>query len=429
MSSAQNSSNWITDDAQMVWHPYADPLLYANPIPIVKAQGAYLFDEKGNRYIDAVSSWWTTLHGHSHPHIGKRIAEQQAQLDHVIFSGFTHQPAVELAKRLLARLPNNCKKIFYSDNGSTAVEVAIKMALQYFFNLGQPRKRIIAFHGAYHGDTFGAMAVSERNAFTTPFQDLLFEVVFIEPPLKGKTQLALEQIKAAIAEAPTAAFIFEPLLQGTAGMLMHEADGLSELVAYCQSQGVLTIADEVMVGFGRTGKFFASEYLSVQPDLFCLSKGLTGGTMALGITACTAQIANAFNDVSARVFFHGHSYTANPIACASGLASLDVFDTTDVMGQIQAIATAHQQFCSVIGNHKRVKVARTLGTVFALEVDAGNETSYFNQIRQLAYPYFLKQGILMRPLGNVLYILPPYCISTSDLQYIYNAIETFLNQL
>ena len=429
MHKDDSQPQWVGDDAKYVWHPYADPALYANPIPIVKASGAYLYDAAGKSYIDAVSSWWTTLHGHANPYIGQKIAAQQHLLDHVIFSGFTHQPAVELAKRLIKRLPGQCEKIFYSDNGSTAVEVAIKMALQYFHNIKQPRKRVIALKEAYHGDTFGAMAVSERNAFTVPFQDHLFEVTFINAPVPGQEAVALQQLQAAIADELPACFIFEPMVQGTAGMVMHSAAGLDALIAICKMHGVLTIADEVMVGFGRTGKFFASEYLTEKPDLFCLSKGLTGGTMALGVTAVTQAIASVFNDQTARIFFHGHSYTANPISCASGLASLDLFEESDVMGKIASIAEAHQQFCLKVSSHAKVIAARSLGSICAIEVAAADQTSYFNGIRLKAYPYFLKKGILLRPLGNVIYLLPPYCITTDELTYIYDSIVAFLNQL
>ena len=286
------------------------------PIAIVRGEGACLFDENGKKYIDAVSSWWVNIHGHSHPYIAGKVFEQLQKLEHVIFAGFTHQGAIELAERLLAILPANQKKAFYSDNGSTAIEVALKICLQYWHNRGETRTKILAFKNAYHGDTFGAMAVSGRSAFTAAFDPLLFEVEFIDLPKQSNIQNLKSQISNL--KSSLACFIFEPLLQGTAGMLMYEARYLNELMAHCRRENVLLIADEVMTGFGRTGKPFACNHVSEQPDMMCFSKGLTGGTMALGLTTCSQQIFDAFlSDDRLKTLFHGHSYTANPVACAS----------------------------------------------------------------------------------------------------------------
>ena len=318
--------NWTERDKQTLWHPFTQMKTAVAPIHIEKAQGAYLYASDGRVFIDAIASWWVNIHGHGHPLIAKKIAEQAAQLDHVLFAGFTHTPAIALAEGLLSVLPHHFDKIFYSDNGSTAVEVALKMALQYFYNRGQKHKtRIIAFENAYHGDTFGAMSAGGRNLFNAPFQELLFDVVHIPIPNSENTEGVLQQFETIAAAGDVAAFIFEPLVQGSAGMLMYEAEPLDALLAIAKAHHIICIADEVMTGFGRTGKMFACNYLTQLPDIICLSKGITGGFLPLGVTACTATIYNAFydNDLT-KAFFHGHSYTANPISCAAAVASLEI---------------------------------------------------------------------------------------------------------
>ncbi|MDP9041123.1 MAG: adenosylmethionine--8-amino-7-oxononanoate transaminase, partial [Bacteroidota bacterium] len=314
----------VERDINAIWHPYTQHRNLEPPVPVVRGEGALLFDEDGNSYIDAISSWWVNLHGHAHPYIAEKIYRQALTLEHVIFTNFTHEPAVQLAERLLQILPGRLSKIFYSDNGSTAVEVALKMSIQYWKNKGNTeRTKIMAFRNAYHGDTFGAMSVSSRGLFTEAFTDFLFDIVFIETPHAGN----LEEIISAIRSNRhrIAAFIYEPLLQAAGGMKIHDPAYLNELLAFIQSEKILCIADEVLTGFGRTGSLFASETLSHSPDMICLSKGLTGGTMALGATACSENVFEAFlSDDHSRTFFHGHSYTANPLACVAGLASLDL---------------------------------------------------------------------------------------------------------
>jgi adenosylmethionine-8-amino-7-oxononanoate aminotransferase len=415
-------------DLKVIWHPYTQMKTAAPPIPIVRGEGALLFDETGKQYIDAVSSWWVNIHGHAHPYIAKKVAEQLQKLEHVIFAGFTHEGAVELAERLLAILPDNQQKAFYSDNGSTAIEVAIKMCLQYWLNKGDQRTKILAFNNAYHGDTFGAMAVSGRSAFTKAFDSLLFEVEFIDTPNKEN----IDDLKSHISKLKSelACFIFEPLVQGSSGMLMYEAEYLDELMAHCKQEGVLMIDDEVFTGFGRTGKAFACNYLETKPDIMCFSKGLTGGTMALGLTTCTMQIYDAFlSDDRLKTLFHGHSFTANPIACASALASFDLFQQPDTEANIQRIVAAHAQFGTKIKHHPKIKTVRQTGTILAMEWETGDNTSYFNSLRDKLYNYFLAAGIILRPLGNVIYILPPYCITDGELQYVYNKIEQALQEL
>ena len=418
----------VARDLKVIWHPYTQMKTALPPVPIVRGEGACLFDEEGKKYIDAVSSWWVNIHGHAHPHIAQKVAEQLKKLEHVIFAGFTHEGAVELAERLLAILPDNQKKVFYSDNGSTATEVAIKMCLQYWHNQGQYRTKIIAFKNAYHGDTFGAMAISGRSAFTAAFDSLLFEVEFIDLPNEGNLQ-ELQSLISNIS-GQTACFIFEPLVQGAGGMLMYEAEHLNTLMAHCRREGVLMIADEVFTGFGRTGKPFACDHINEKPDIMCFSKGLTGGTMALGLTTCSQQIYDAFlSDDRLKTLFHGHSFTANPVACAAALASLDLFVHPSCMENIERIERAHRQFAQKIKHHPKIKTIRQTGTILAMEWQTENNTSYFNSLRDTLYRYFLDAGIILRPLGNILYILPPYCISNVDLAYVYAKIEQALSEL
>ena len=412
-----------------IWHPYTQMKTAPPPIPIVRGEGAYLYDDRGRRYLDAISSWWVTLHGHAHPHIAEAVSKQVRQLEHVIFAGFTHPVAIELAERLLKILPVNQGKIFFSDDGSTAVEVALKMCMQYWHNLGEKRNTIIALKGAYHGDTMGAMSVGERGAFTRAFEPYLFDTQFIELPSADDPHASRDQLLAIIENHKAAAFIFEPLVQGVAGMRMYDATLLDELIRLCQEHDVLTIADEVLTGFGRTGRFFASGYLTKKPDIICLSKGLTGGTMALGATTCTDRIYEAFlSDDRRKTFFHGHSFTANPIACAAAIASLDLLESGTCRGRIEAIHGQHQAFAERIMRHDKVRQARLLGTIVALEVGQA-EADYFDPLGPTLYERFIKRGILLRPLGNVLYVLPPYCITAQELELVYDTITEVLDTI
>lgn len=420
-------SDFATRDLDTIWHPYTQMKTAALPIPIVKGEGVNLYTDTGVKYIDAVSSWWVNIHGHSHPYIAEKVFEQLKQLEHVIFAGFTHPQAITLAENLLSIIPKNQKKVFFSDNGSTAVEVALKMCLQFWANKGEHRTKILAFTNAYHGDTFGAMAVSGRSAFTAPFDSLLFDVEFIDLPNKEN----LKELKSQISnlKSQLACFIFEPLVQGAGGMLMYDAEDLDELILHCQQEAILTIADEVMTGFGRTGKFFASDHLENKADLMCFSKGLTGGTMPLGITTCKQEIYEAFlSDDKLKTLFHGHSFTANPVACAAANASFDILINPETLANIQRIEAKHQVFKAEIEHHPKLKNVRQTGTIIALEWNTDG-TSYFNNIRDTLYNFFLDKGIILRPLGNILYIMPPYCISNKDLDYIYHNIKLALASL
>ncbi len=422
--------NLIERDSQVIWHPYTQMMTTTSPVGIVMGEGAYIFDEEGKKYIDAISSWWVTLHGHGHPYIAKKVSEQLLKLEHVIFAGFTHEPAVRLAERLLEVLPENQARIFYSDNGSTAVEVALKMAYQFWHNKGEAKTKIVAFKNAYHGDTFGAMSVSGRSAFTNPFLPFLFDVIHIDVPVKGKEKEALQQLKNVCSENDAAAFIFEPLVQGAAGMVMYDPEALNDLVKVCKEYNVLAIADEVMTGFYRTGRYFACNYIQEMPDIMCLSKGLTGGTMAMGVTSCTSSIYEAFlSEDHSKTFFHGHSYTANPLACVAALASMDLLHEADTLSKIKMIEKHHVAFIEKVAALDILKNICHRGTILAIELKTDDESGYFNSIKEKAYSYFMERNILLRPLGNVIYIFPPYCISAEDLKMVHKVIADFLNIL
>jgi adenosylmethionine-8-amino-7-oxononanoate aminotransferase len=419
----------LSKDKQYIWHPFT-PLEGNLPqnLVITKAEGCYLHTDDNRRIIDAISSWWVNLHGHSHPLIAEAIAKQASQLEHVMFAGFTHEPAIRLAENLLSVLPSGFSKVFFSDNGSTSNEVAIKMAIQYWHNKGVKKKKIIAIDGAYHGDTFGAMAVGERSVFTAPFHDYLFEVAFIDFPSDENADRVTEQFKKLIDTDDVGAFIFEPLIQGASGMRIYSSSVLDSLILLAQQKQIICIADEVFTGFYRTGKFFASDYLQHKPDIMALSKGITGGALPLGATACNNLVYQAFlsKDIS-KAFLHGHSYTGNPLACAAANASFNLLSLPECHQSIQSIAASHQRFVAEISNHRNVKSARSLGTILAIELKTKDESGYTNTISNRILHHFLSKDILLRPLGNVIYIVPPYCMDKECLQSVHNAIAEFLD--
>jgi adenosylmethionine-8-amino-7-oxononanoate aminotransferase len=421
-----NTTGLAERDRRVIWHPYTQHKDFLPPIPILQGKGSLLFDETGKSYIDAISSWWVNIHGHSHPYIAERLYQQALRLEQVIFTGFTHEPAVRLAERLLPLLPGNFSRIFYSDNGSTAVEVAIKMAIQFWRNQGispgagatahAARTRVLAFRHSYHGDTFGAMSVSERSLFTAPFNDYLFEVTFVDTPAPDNIDTLRTMIRSRGGEF--ACFIYEPLLQAAGGMRMYNAALLDQLIEEVRGQGILCIADEVLTGFGRTGRLFAGERLNQKADIICLSKGLTGGTMALGVTAATERIFEAFlSDDRRQTLFHGHSFTANPLACTAALASLDLLLEPDCMAKIHRLAERHSTFLQHIRSYPIVRNARSLGTVLAFELNTG-EDEYINAIGPAITREALNAGIYLRPLGNTVYLMPPYCITEKEMDQV-----------
>ncbi len=409
------------------WHPYTQHKTAQDFPAIVRGEGALLWDENGKEYIDAIASWWVNPYGHSNKFIADAIYKQLITLEHVLFGGFTHEPAVLLSEKLMEILPSNQKKIFYSDNGSTAVEVAIKVSMQYFFNKNQKKTKIIAFENAFHGDTFGAMAASGISFFTEAFQSSLLEVIRIPVPTSYNENEVLNKLQKLVATTEFAAFIFEPLVQGAAGMILYEAEILDKMIAICNQNEVFTIADEVMTGFGKTGKNFASDYLQNKPDMMCLSKALTGGTIPMAITTFTQEIFDGFyDDDTSKALFHGHTFTANPAGCAAALASLALLQTSDIQKNITEINTAHLAFQTKIKNHPQIKTTRVLGVIFALEIKTENYESYYGNLRNKLYNFFIENGIILRPIGNIVYILPPYIITKTQLEKVYQSIENAL---
>jgi len=419
--------NLSEKDALYNWHPYTQHKTAAVHPAIVKGKDALLWDENNKEYIDAIASWWVNPFGHSNQFIADAIYKQLTTLEHVLFGGFTHNRVVELAEKLIQILPSNQKKFFYSDNGSTAVEVAIKAAFQYHFNQGIKKNTIIAFEDAFHGDTFGAMAVSGIGLFTEAFQEALIQVVRIAVPTKGNEEKSKIELQKAITTHSVAAFIFEPLVLGAAGMVMYEAAELDELITICNQNHIFTIADEVMTGFGKTGKTFACDYLTQKPDMMCLSKALTGGTIPMAITTFTQQIFDGFySDDTNKAFFHGHTFTANPTGCAAAIASISLLQTPQMQQNIERINQAHVQFQNTIQNHPKVATTRILGVIFALQIKTENQEEYYGNLRNKLYQFFIANGIILRPVGSIIYILPPYIITDQQLQKVYKTIQKAL---
>ena len=414
-------------DQNHLWHPYTQHKTSKPPIAITRGEGALLCDENNKEYIDAIASWWVNPFGHSNTFIADAIYKQLTTLEHVLFGGFTHEPAVLLSEKLMEILPKNQQKLFFSDNGSTAVEVAIKVALQYFFNKGEKKTTIIAFENAFHGDTFAAMASSGISFFTDAFQGMLIDVVRIPVPTKGQEEASCNALSQAIKNNNCAGFIFEPLVQGAAGMVMYEPESLDKLIKICQENKVLTIADEVMTGFGKTGKTFACDYLTEKPDMMCLSKALTGGTIPMAITTFTQDIFDAFYDEDInKALFHGHTFTANPTGCAAALASLELLQTNEMQNHIARVNKSHLAFQKHIKSHPKVTTTRVLGVIFALEIKTESSASYYGTLRNKLYDFFIENGVILRPVGNIVYILPPYIITDEQLQKVYQVVEKAL---
>jgi adenosylmethionine-8-amino-7-oxononanoate aminotransferase len=412
------------------WHPYTQHKTAPDFPAIVKGEGAILWDESGKEYIDAIASWWVNPFGHSNKVIADAIYKQLTTLEHVLFGGFTHDQAVLLAEKLMTILPNNQKKLFYSDNGSTAVEVALKCALQFNYNKGIKKTKIIAFEDAFHGDTFGAMASSGITFFTEAFKGSLLEVVRIPVPTKGNEEQSLHALQNLVVTNEFAAFIFEPLCQGAAGMVIYSAEILDKMIFMCKVNNVFTIADEVMTGFGKTGRTFASDYLYNKPDMMCLSKALTGGTIPMAITTFTQEIFDGFyRDDTNKAFFHGHTFTANPTGCAAALASINLLQTAETQNNITRINQSHLDFEQKIISHPKVKTTRVLGVIFALEIKTETQESYYGTMRNKLYNFFIENGIILRPVGNIVYILPPYIITDAQLEKVYTAIEKAIEMI
>ena len=428
----------VQRDRQHIWHPFTQQLTVIDPIPITRGEGAYIFDEQNKAYLDLISSWWVNLHGHAHPKIAKAIYDQALKIEHVLFAGFTHEPSVKLAESLISVLPVVLNKVFFSDNGSTAVEIALKIAYQYWHNQNEPqRKRFIAFDRGYHGDTFGAMSVGRSSGFYNAFKELLFDVTIAPFPatwqgdvdIIAKEQATIFWFNDYLAEhaQEIAAVIIEPLVQGAGGMRMCRPEFLVELQQLLHRHHILLIFDEVMTGFGRTGKLFACSQSPAVPDLICLSKGLTGGFLPLAVTACRDFIYEAFLDESFdRAFAHGHSYTANPLGCAAGLASLELLLNEQTQQQIAMIEKIHAEELQNLSLSIPIQHVRQCGTIAAFELQLTSE--YNSKSSRQLQQRCLEQGILVRPLGNVIYLMPPYCISAEDLQRAYEILAKELSE-
>jgi adenosylmethionine-8-amino-7-oxononanoate aminotransferase len=437
----------VDRDRASLWHPYTQMLTAPPPLPIVRGEGAYLYTEDGRRILDGISSWWVNIHGHSHPKLNEALAAQAGRLEHVIFAGCTHPPAVELAERLLAVLPGGLTRIFYSDNGSTAVEVALKLACQYWGNRGEPERRLfIALHHGYHGDTVGAMSASDDSIFTRPFAPLLFRVLRAHSPYCYQCPLGLARstcgidclgdLERLLTEQGDAVggVLVEPMLQGAGGMIVWPAEFLAGVRRLCTQHGTLMIADEVLTGFGRTGRMFACEHATVAPDIICLSKALTAGYLPLGVTATTEAVHDAFlSEDRTRTFFHGHSFTANPLACAVAAASLDLIHETGALDRVQLLERWLCQGLAPLAALPWVGDVRVIGGVGIVELvteRAGQGSGgYLDTVGPRLAQAFLERGLLLRPLGNVLYFMPPYVVTEPETAWALDQIRDVLSML
>ena len=407
-----------------IWHPFTQHALRPSLPTAIRAEGAYLITADDRRIIDAISSWWVITHGHRHPRIVDAIKAQADVLDQVIFAEFTHEAAERVAAKLLPLIPQGLEHVFFSDSGSTSVEVALKMALGYWRHIGESRRRIVVLEHSYHGDTIGTMSVGARGPFTEPYEPLLFEVERIPFPAAGLESATLEAFETLCRARSPAALIVEPLVLGAGGMLMYSPDVLAELRRLCSSYGVLFIADEVMTGWGRTGALSACDHAGVEPDIACYSKGLTGGALPLAVTVCRREIFEAhYSTDRRRTFFHSSSFTANPIACAAAAANLDIWESEPVRERIATLVRRQSRHLETFRDHPRFENVRQTGTITALDLKVA-DAGYLADIGPRLHAYFRERQVLLRPLGNTIYVLPPYCVSEDDLSLIYDAIGT-----
>jgi adenosylmethionine---8-amino-7-oxononanoate aminotransferase len=410
-----------------IWHPFTQHALRPTLPTVARAQGAYLTLNDGQRVLDAISSWWVTTHGHCHPKIMAAIKAQAEELDQVIFAEYTHQPAEELAVKLIELAPAGLKHVFFSDSGSTSVEVALKMALSFWRHTGDARHEIVVMQGSYHGDTIGTMSVGARGPFTDSYEPLLFDVERIPFPTSGREPVTLEAFDSLCRLGRIAALIVEPLVLGAGGMLMYSPQCLRHLKDICSTHGVLFIADEVMTGWGRTGTMFACEQAQVTPDIACYSKGLTGGSLPLAVTLCRHEIYQAhYATDRRRTFFHSSSFTANPIACAAALANLEIWETEPVRERIATLAAMQAEHLERFRDDARFESVRQTGTVTAMDLKT-SDAGYLSKLGPKLQAHFRDARVLLRPLGNTIYVLPPYCVTSEDLALVYNSIESAAN--
>jgi adenosylmethionine-8-amino-7-oxononanoate aminotransferase len=408
----------IAKDQQNIWHPLTQHKTADLPKAISRASGNYLFDIEGKTYYDAISSWYTCSYGHANPFLTNAVKNQLDKLHHVVFAGMTHEPAVELSEKLLKILPHNQSKLFFSENGSTSVEIALKMAFQYFFNRGEKRDTIVAFESGFHGDTFGAMSASGLSVYNGAFEDFFIKVKRIPVPDGSNNEQVLKQLDEIIQNNKVAAFIYEPLVQGAAGMKMYDAEGLCRLLLRFRESGILSIADEVMTGFGKTGKNFASDHLLNKPDIICLSKALTGGIMPMAITSCSQKVYDAFyDDELSKGLFHGHTYSGNPLGCAASIAAIDLLKSDKIQRNVQRIEQQHIDFIDQQRGSGLFKSMRCTGTILAFELN--KQMDRYGSQRNAVFEWFWKQRIFLRPLGATLYTVPPFTSTRKDLENLY----------
>ncbi|BAO54713.1 adenosylmethionine--8-amino-7-oxononanoate transaminase [Nonlabens marinus] len=420
------ASELLKKDAQHIWHPLTQHKTALPPLAISHAQGNYLYDHEGNKYFDAISSWYTCSYGHVNPALTQALKDQVDQLHHVVFAGMTHEPAVRLSEKLLSILPDNQEKLFFSENGSTSVEIALKMAFQYHFNRGEKRLAVVALEGGFHGDTFGAMSASGLSVYNGPFEELLIEVIRIPAPTSENMEIVLQQVEQLIAENDIASFIYEPLVQGAAAMQMNDASGLCRLIRRFRESGILSIADEVMTGFGKTGSHFASSQIQNRPDIICLSKALTGGIMPMAITSCTQEVYDAFlHDENSRGFFHGHTYSGSPLGCAVAAAGIDLLVSENIQEGIKHISLSHAGFLDQLKQHPAVGDVRHCGVILAFDLAA--EMQRYGNERNLIFQWFWKRGVFLRPLGKTIYLVPPFTTTAEELKFLYDTILEFLD--
>lgn len=406
-----------------VWHPFTQHATEPAPPMIARTDGAYVETVDGKRILDAISSWWVITHGHRHPKIVSAIREATETLDQVIFAGLSHEPAEQLASALVQMAPDGLDWVFYSDSGSTSVEVALKMALGFHRNNGDARSRIVVMEHSYHGDTIGTMSVGARGVFNAAYDPLLFEVDTIPFPAPDSEQETLDRFEALTRDGKAAALIVEPLVLGAGGMLMYPARLLAELKRIAEKSGTLLIADEVMTGWGRTGTMFACEQAGIAPDILCTSKGLTGGSLPLAATLATDAVFRAhFSQDRAKTFFHSSSYTANPIACAAALANVAIWRDEPVAERVTDLSRMQAERVSRFRNDERFENIRTTGTIAALDMRVG-KAGYLAEVGPKLRAFFLERGLLVRPLGNVIYVLPPYCVTSAELDRLYDAVD------
>ncbi len=416
----------IERDKKHLWHPLTQHKFGKEPMVVKRANGALLFGEDDKAYIDGISSWYTCMYGHCHPKIVEAITKQITTLDHVVFSGFTHEPAVALSEALIKILPENQNRVFYSDNGSTSVEIGLKMAIQYHANKGEKRNVILALENGFHGDTFGAMSVSGLSVYNGPFEDLFIEVYRIPVPTAENIDSVIEALNGLISAHNIAGFVYEPIVQGAAAMKMHDPVLLNQLLEITRANGILNIADEVMTGFGKLGKNFASDFIDAKPDVICLSKSLSGGMGPLAATTCTENVFEAFLDDSvSKGFFHAHTYTANPIMCSAAIAGLELLASEEIQNNIARIIDQHSAFECRIKDHPKVKTTSQFGVIFSLEIN--NVMDRYGSMRDKLVNHFLNDGVFLRPLGNTIYILPPFVTTDEQLNQIYASVESALD--